>query len=154
MEKTKILMVCLGNICRSPLAEGILKSKLNSDYIEIDSAGTGHWHVGEKPDPRSIAVARKHGIDITSQRARQFTSADFDRFDIIYAMDASNLSNIQSLAIDVSDRQKVKLLLEENPNSNVKDVPDPYHDTDDGFEKVFQLIEEACQQIATRMTSS
>lgn len=83
-------MVCLGNICRSPLAEEILKSKVDSDKVYVDSAGTGHWHAGEAPDPRSIEIAKKHNLDISYQRARQFQPEDFDTFDIIYVMDNSN----------------------------------------------------------------
>ena len=92
----RILMVCLGNICRSPLAEGILKSKLPKDSFTIDSAGTSNYHIDELPDRRSIDVAKKHHIDITNQRGRQFTSEDFDEFDLIYAMDSSNFKNIKT----------------------------------------------------------
>lgn len=153
MNKTKILMVCLGNICRSPLAEGILKSKVNPDHFEVDSAGTGHWHVGEQPDPRSIAVGKKFGIDITAQRARQFKPVDFDRFDIIYVMDASNYKNVTALATTDTAKKKVKRLLEENPTSPVKDVPDPYYGGDDGFENVFYLIDDACNEIVKNLKS-
>ena len=93
--KVKILMVCLGNICRSPIAEGILKSKLNSNNFFIDSAGTGSWHVGNKPDLRSIAVSKAHHIDISNQNARQFTYEDYKNFDHIYVMDQSNKNNVQ-----------------------------------------------------------
>ncbi|HLV69498.1 MAG TPA: low molecular weight protein-tyrosine-phosphatase, partial [Xanthomarina sp.] len=106
---TKILMVCLGNICRSPLAEGILKSKLPQESFFVDSAGTGDYHVGELPDKRSINVAKKYGLDITNQRGRQFTVADFDMFDFIYVMDESNFESVTKLARNEKDLKKVKL---------------------------------------------
>ena len=102
----KVLMVCLGNICRSPLAEGILKSKVNLNEVTIDSAGTAAYHVGNLPDPRSIAVAKKHGIDITTQRARKFTVKDFDSFDFIYAMDQNNFDDILKLSRNKEDKKK------------------------------------------------
>ena len=146
----KILMVCLGNICRSPLAEGILKSKINSQNIFIDSAGTGAYHIGHLPDQRSIDVAKKYGIDITNQKARQITSDDFDEFDLIYAMDKSNFENILALARNEDDQKKVKLILNEsNPNQNLE-VPDPYFGGNDGFEKVYKMLDEACDIIANK----
>lgn len=149
--KTKILMVCLGNICRSPLAEGILKSKLPESAFLVDSAGTGAWHAGEQPDKRSIAVAKKHGIDLTDQRARQFKMADFEIFDYIYVMDKSNYDNVVKLATTTEAIQKVKLILNEPfPNTN-QEVPDPYYGGDDGFENVFQLLDKAGNQIASKL---
>ena len=143
-------MVCLGNICRSPLAEGILKSKINSQNIFIDSAGTGAYHIGHLPDQRSIDVAKKYGIDITNQKARQITSDDFDEFDLIYAMDKSNFENILALARNEDDQKKVKLILNEsNPNQNLE-VPDPYFGGNDGFEKVYKMLDEACDIIANK----
>ena len=147
--KTNVLMVCLGNICRSPLAEGILKSKVDPDTVYVDSAGTGGYHIGNPPDPRSIEVARNHGLDIEKQRCRQFSSADFENFDLIYAMDRSNYANIVALASSPTEKDKVKLLLEEVELST-KEVPDPYWD-DDGFEKVYQLIDTACDAIAKKL---
>ncbi len=143
-------MVCLGNICRSPLAEGILKSKVDSNKIFVDSAGTAGYHVGNMPDIRSIAVAQKYGIDIHQQKSRKFTSKDFIAFDIIYAMDNSNYSNIISLAKNKEDISKVKRLLSEI-NIETKEVPDPYYDEDEGFEIVFQLIDKACEAIAKKL---
>ncbi len=140
-------MVCLGNICRSPLAEGILKSKVLSENIFVDSAGTAVYHIGNQPDERSIIVAKKHGIDISKQRARKFTSADFDNFDIIYAMDESNYHDILKLSRNNSDNQKVKLILNEiHPNKN-HSVPDPYYGGNEGFENVFQMLDDACEII-------
>ncbi len=144
----KILMVCLGNICRSPLAEGILKAKVREHGLdwEVDSAGTGSWHVGELPDPRSIATARKHGIDITDQRARQLRPEDLDEYDLILAMDRSNLRDILRLARNDEQRRKVRLIMEFADPDNAQDVPDPYWD-DDGFEQVFQMLERAAEGI-------
>ncbi len=144
----KILMVCLGNICRSPLAEGILKEKIREHGLdwEVDSAGTGSWHVGELPDPRSIATARRHGIDITDQRARQLRPEDLDRYDLVLAMDRSNLRDILRLARTDEQRRKVRLIMEFADPDNPQDVPDPYWD-DDGFEGVFRMLERAAEGI-------
>ena len=144
-------MVCLGNICRSPLAEGILQSKVNSDFIQVDSAGTAAYHIGNLPDPRSIDVARKYGIDLTHQRARQFSVYDFDTFDLIYAMDESNYQNILTLSRDIEDEAKVKMILNETNMNTNKSVPDPYYGENDGFEIVFGLLEEACSVIAKKV---
>jgi len=150
---TKILMVCLGNICRSPLAEGILKSKLDSNFT-VESAGTAAYHVGNKPDPRSIAVARQNGLNITNQRARKFTKQDFEDFDVIYAMDNSNYQNIIALAENNQQKEKVKLILNESfPNKNL-DVPDPYYGGDKGFENVYNMLDNACEIIAKRINTS
>ena len=147
---TKILMVCLGNICRSPLAEGILKSKVNVTEVLVDSAGTGGYHVGSLPDSRSISVAQKHGIDISNQRCRKFALDDFKIFDTIFVMDKSNYNNIIALAETNEDRKKVKLLLEE-VEIGISEVPDPYYGGANGFEYVFELIEQACNQIAQKL---
>jgi protein-tyrosine phosphatase len=147
----KILMVCLGNICRSPLAEGILQSKVHPDVLQVDSAGTAAYHIGNLPDSRSIDVARKYGLDLTYQRARQFSVDDFDAFDLIYAMDESNYQNILALARSDEDASKVKMILNEsNPNSN-QSVPDPYYGGNDGFENVYQMLDEACEIIANKV---
>ena len=146
----KIVMVCLGNICRSPLAEGILKAKLPKDYV-VDSAGTGAWHTGQQPDKRSIATAKNRGLDITNQRVRQFKVSDFDTFDYIYVMDNSNYKDVLSLARTEESKSKVKLILNEIfPNENV-DVPDPYYGGDDGFENVFDMLDQACEAIARKL---
>lgn len=148
---TKILMVCLGNICRSPLAEGILQSKLPSDKFIVDSAGTGGWHAGEKPDKRSIETAKNRGLNISNQRARQFKISDFDTFDYIYVMDMSNYKNVLALSQNDLQKQKVKLILNELfPNENVE-VPDPYYGGQDGFEQVYNMLDKACDVIAEKL---
>ena len=148
---TKILMVCLGNICRSPLAEGILKSKL-SNFFVVDSAGTANYHVGNSPDKRSIAVARKYGLDISNLKGRQFNISDFDTFDLIYVMDESNFKNVVKLARNDGNISKVKMILNEvYPNQNY-DVPDPYYGGDSGFENVYKMLDEACDKIAEDLT--
>jgi len=144
-------MVCLGNICRSPLAEGILKSKLNPTTFEVHSAGTGGWHVGEKPDPRSMEVAKKHGLDISDQRGKKFSEYDFELFDHIFVMDNSNYNDVVRLAKTQEERDKVSRILDELfPGDNV-DVPDPYYGGHNGFESVYQMLDEACQKIAQRL---
>jgi len=149
---TKILMVCLGNICRSPLAEGILQSKVDNNLFVVDSAGTSSYHIGNKPDPRSIAIAKKKGIDITQQQARQFVKQDFLDFDIIYAMDNSNYNNIIALAENDKQKSKVNLILNESyPEQNL-DVPDPYYGGDKGFENVFNMLDDACNKIKLRLS--
>lgn len=143
----KILMVCLGNICRSPLAEGIMQHKIHEKKIswEVDSAGTSHWHVGDLPDRRSIATAKAHGIDITYQRSRQFIPADFEKFDLILAMDSANYTDILRLASTATEKDKVELILNYlHPNEN-RAVPDPYYEG--GFEKVYQMLEKSCEKI-------
>ena len=141
-------MACLGNICRSPPAQGILESKINpEDAIVVDSAGTGGWHAGEKPDNRSIAVAKQNGIDISKQRARQFNVDDFKTFDLIYVMDKSNLENVLQLAPSLEAKNKVKLILNEIfPDQNL-DVPDPYYGVEDGFKNVYNMLDAACDKI-------
>ena len=140
-------MVCLGNICRSPLAEGILKSKVTTYQIFVDSAGTSAYHVDNIPDERSVAVAEKHGINISNQRARKFTVADFDNFDIIYAMDESNFHDIVKLSRNNSDKQKVKMILNEIHSNKNNSVSDPYYGGNEGFENVFQMLDKACEII-------
>ncbi|MDM1502942.1 low molecular weight phosphotyrosine protein phosphatase [Myroides marinus] len=150
---TKVLMVCLGNICRSPLAEGILQSKLSLESFFVDSAGTGDWHIGSQPDKRSIAVAKKYNIDLTTQRARQFKVKDFDTFDRIYVMDKSNYDNVIKLAPTNEAKSKVKLILNEITPGQNAEVPDPYFGGEDGFEHVYQLLDEVCNVIAKDLKS-
>jgi len=147
----KILMVCLGNICRSPLAEGILESKLPKDKFKVDSAGTGSWHIGRKPDERSIVTAKKNKIDISRQKGRQFTTNDFESFDYIYVMDNSNYNDVISLSKNPEHRKKVQLILNELfPGENV-DVPDPYYGLPNGFDNVYEMLNQACDIIAQKL---
>ena len=142
----KILMVCLGNICRSPLAHGIMEhlAKENKLDWEIDSAGTGQWFVGELPDSRSISIARKHGIDLSTQKCRQIKVSDFDIYDRIYVMDYKNLNDVIGLARNNTDRLIVKLLLKDGI------VPDPYN-SDDEFEPVYNMIYKRCLEIIVEL---
>jgi protein-tyrosine phosphatase len=144
----KILMVCLGNICRSPLAEGVLQRMADDQHLnwEVDSAGTGGWHVGEGPDRRSVRTARAHGIDISRQICRKFSKNDFEDFDYIYVMDRDNLRDVLAIAPDEEARKKVKLLL------GNKEVPDPYYD-DNLFEPVFELVQDGCREIVKSLGS-
>jgi protein-tyrosine phosphatase len=146
----KVLMVCLGNICRSPLAEGIMLKliKENNINMRVDSAGTSNFHVNEAPDKRTIVNAAKHDVDLKPLRARQFKASDFEKFDQIYVMDKSNLSNVLALASSEEHKAKVDLLLNaSNPGMNLE-VPDPYFGGEQGFEDVFQMVYKACQYIA------
>ncbi len=148
----KILMVCLGNICRSPLAEGILKSKIVARQLtwEVDSAGTGGWHEGELPDHRSVRIAAQYGIDITDQRARKLQQADLARFDLILAMDRQNYKDILRIADTPQQRAKVHLIMNfVAPDSN-QEVPDPYWDG--RFDEVFQMLDNACDALLEHFT--
>lgn len=147
----RILMVCLGNICRSPLAEGILKHKAKNKNIFVDSAGTASYHIGKLPDNRSIEIANKYGIDISNQRARQFSEVDFNNFDKIYAMDTHNYASIISLSRNQSDREKVDLILNETNPKSFNSVPDPYYGHGDGFQKVYDMLDEACDNIMKKL---
>lgn len=137
-------MVCLGNICRSPLAEGIMKEKVRSKGLDwyVDSAGTAGYHIGQAPDPRSISEANKNGIDIRDQKSRMFIESDFENFDLILAMDSSNYSNILQLASTEADRKKTKLILNYSEPGMNRAVPDPYYDGK--FSQVYNLLEKAC----------
>lgn len=147
----KILMVCLGNICRSPLAEGLLASKLPKNKFTVDSAGTGGYHIGREPDHRSIATARKNGLDISHQKARKFTTKDFEDFDYIYVMDNSNYDDVTFLAKTDEHKQKVELILNELfPGDNV-DVPDPYYGLQNGFDMVYEMLDEATDLLAKKL---
>lgn len=145
----KILMVCLGNICRSPLAEGLLRTKAKEQHINltVDSAGTSAFRPGGPPDKRSIEVAKIHGIDIQHQQCRQFTAKDYDAFDFIYVMDAANYEDVVALSVKPADRQKVKLILEMSNPGQRKNVPDPYYGGNDGFEHMYTLLDGACDAI-------
>jgi len=147
---SKILMVCLGNICRSPLAEGILKSKLANNFI-VESAGTANYHIGKSPDKRSITVAKKYGLDISKIKGRQLHVSDFNVFDFIYVMDQSNFKNVVKLARNDEDIAKVKLILNEVHEGENHEVPDPYYGGDYGFENVYQMLDEACDNISKKL---
>jgi len=144
-------MICLGNICRSPLAEGILKSKLNEEAFLVDSAGTSNYHIGKAPDQRSIDIAKKYGLNISNLKGRQFDILDFDVFDLIYVMDESNYQDIIRLAKNKEDIAKVKFILNEvYPNKNYN-VPDPYYGGDEGFKNIYTMLDEACNIIAKKL---
>jgi len=156
----RILLVCLGNICRSPTAEGVLRRLVRDegldDRVEIDSAGTGDWHVGEPPDSRSTEAARRRGIELDGA-ARQFGADDFDRFDLILAMDAGNRDELLRLAPDDEARAKVRLLREFDPASSGAedlDVPDPYFGGEQGFERVLDLVEAAARGLLDDLRAS
>ena len=143
----KILMVCLGNICRSPLAEGILSIKGKHLNLEVDSAGTAAYHIGKQPDIRSIEIANKYTIDLNQQRARQFSRADFDKFDIIYAMDTNNYTHLISLASTETERNKIRMILNEINPKAYQSVPDPYYGGENGFQDIYNMIDKACDKI-------
>lgn len=149
MEERRILFVCLGNICRSPLGEGILRHKAAerglAHLVETASAGTGGWHAGDPPDHRSVAVARRHGIDISAQRAQQLKPGDFNSYDLIFAMDRNNLRDIVRRAPHDSSAD-LHLFMDFVSGTN-RDVPDPYYGSDADFEHVFQLVSEGCDNL-------
>jgi protein-tyrosine phosphatase len=145
----KILMVCLGNICRSPLADGVLRHKVNKLNLNIivDSAGTANYHIGSAPDKRMIATAKNKGVDIGFLKARQFEYKDFEEFDSIFVMDQNNYKNVIQLAKTDQDKCKVKLLLEVTSKVHRKEVPDPYYGTQTDFEEVYELVDHATDAI-------
>lgn len=147
MQK-KILMLCLGNICRSPLAEGILAAKVDVKKVFVDSAGTSNWHIGKSPDTRSIAIAKEFGIDISKQKARQLTQKDFEDFDKIYAMDIANYEDALSLAKTDAQRKKLELVLECLSPGEKLEVPDPYYGGESGFLEVYKMLDQALDKIA------
>jgi protein-tyrosine phosphatase len=148
----KVLMLCLGNICRSPLAEGILREKARKAGLdwEVDSAGTNGYHVGEAPHPLSQKVARQHGIDISRQRARRFTAADFQRFDKIYALANDVVDEMRRIAGRQFEPSKVDLLMNEVHPGRNEDVPDPWYGPEPGYHKVYAMIEAAANQIIAK----
>ncbi len=149
MSRHKIIFVCLGNICRSPTAEGVFRKLVSErgleDLFEIDSAGTGDWHLGHAPSSRAIAAARARGIDLTSLRARQVTIRDLRYYDLIIAMDNQNVSRLRALA-PADHQHKIQLLLQYR-NSREQEVPDPYYGGDHEYERALDLIEEGCQEL-------
>ncbi len=151
----RILMVCLGNICRSPLAEGIMRARAEEAGLDVrvDSAGTAAYHVGEPPDLRSQEIASKHGIDISKQRARQFEVSDFDIFDKIYVMDSNNYQDVVALAADQEEAGKVDLILNEVYPEENRPVPDPYYGGRDGFKNVYDMLNASCYKIVENIRS-
>lgn len=153
----KVLIVCLGNICRSPMGEGALRARLDqarlSRRVEVDSAGTGDWHAGEPPDPRAIRCARGHGVDISGLRARQVRAADFEHFDWVLCADNSNLRDLQRLA-PAPLRDKVALWLPWAGVAERDEIPDPYTGGMDDFEHAWQLVDTAASQTVARLTRS
>ncbi|MFV3412565.1 low molecular weight protein-tyrosine-phosphatase [Pseudomonas nitroreducens] len=149
----KVLFVCLGNICRSPTAEGVLRHKVRAagleDRIEIDSAGTGDWHVGKAPDARTRAAALRRGYDLSSLRARQVCVADFSRYDLILAMDNANLRDLKHLR-GSGAKAELDLFLRRY-ELEIDEVPDPYYGDEDGFERVLDLVERACDGLLTEV---
>ena len=152
----KILMVCLGNICRSPIADGLLRQKVNQHQLDVkvDSAGTISMHAGSAPDSRMIATAKNRGTDISFLKARQFTAADFEQFDVIFAMDKNNKRDILSLAKNAEDKQKVYLLLSEISDQEEANVPDPYYGTSKDFEHVYDLVDKATNTIIQKIKNN
>lgn len=148
MSKTRVLMVCLGNICRSPTAQGVLEHQVGKrglgHLVEVDSAGTSGWHIGEPPDPRSINAALRRGYDLSTQRGRQVSEQDFAAFDYVLAMDEQNLQSLRALCPH-NYGGYLGRLLDFAQNKQRRDVPDPYHGGSAGFELVLDLIEEACE---------
>ncbi|WP_320195771.1 low molecular weight protein-tyrosine-phosphatase [Agrobacterium rosae] len=146
MKRTAVLFVCMGNICRSPLAEGIFSHLVEKQHIAdlfvIDSAGTGGWHAGHLPDPRSVAVANRHGIDISGQKARQVRAVDFVNFDLIFAMDEDNLDRLRA-SCPVQYKHKVHLF-SQYATGRRESVPDPYYGGEDGFEAVYSMLLDGC----------
>ncbi len=149
----KILFVCLGNICRSPLAKGIMREKIKLGKLDasVDSAGFEQFHNGDPADTRSVMTAAKHGIDITDHEARMFRTEDYDRFDRIYVMDSLNYSDVMSKARNEKDRRKVDYILNLSSPGKNKSVPDPYYGGPDGFENVYTMLDKACTILAEEL---
>ncbi len=150
-QKIKVCFVCLGNICRSPLAGGLFEDLIREEeldhQIESHSAGTGHWHVGKSPDPRMMATARSKGFHLKNS-AKQFKAQDFSRFDLVLAMDESNFSDLEQLGSSINLDGKLRLFRSFDPKHNGQmDVPDPYYGGDAGFEKVFDIVHRTCPEV-------
>ncbi len=145
----KILFVCLGNICRSPLAEGILKKKMKDNNIDaiVDSAGLEPYHIGQKPDERTLKVAEEHGLEISDHVMRLFSKSDFDSYDQIFVMDQANLRDVLFMARNEDDKKKVRKVLSVLKDKQNKNVPDPYYGKYEDFEEAHDLLEEACELI-------
>jgi protein-tyrosine phosphatase len=148
----RILFICLGNICRSPLAQGILQSKVHARGLDwqVDSAGTSHWHVGEQPDSRTMRVARKHGLDISHQRARQFSQADFETYDVLFTADRSVHEYVLQRARSEAHRRKVQPMADFLSGKGLDEIPDPWYGEEEAFEEVYHLLEELCEAIVNK----
>jgi len=151
----KILFVCLGNICRSPLAEGIMAYKIKKYglNVEVDSAGFETFHRGDPADPRSLAVAAEHGIDLSGHVARMFSVRDFDHFDLIYVMDRRNYNDVMGMARDSQDESKVDFMLNLIAPGENRQVPDPWYGGREGFGKVYQMLDQACDQLLKEIST-
>ena len=153
--KKKVLFVCLGNICRSPAAEGIFLKMVEqaglNEHIHVDSAGTGGWHVGDAPDSRMITHAQKRGYDLTQLEARQFTEEDFKNFDYILTMDHSNFKNVSNLDVKQKHLDKIQRLTTYCKIHDLDEGPDPYYDREQGFEHVLDLLEDACTELLAKI---
>ena len=151
MKEKKILMVCLGNICRSPIAEGILTEKCKHLPVFVDSAGTSGHHTGEVPDQRAQHIASVNNINIGNQKARKLTTKDIETFDLIYVMDQSNYTNIMKFVKNSKDKMKIDLILNTSyPGKNLN-IPDPYFSSDEGFENVYNLLSDSCEKIKIQL---
>lgn len=152
----KILMVCLGNICRSPMADGLMRKKVKDNKLDVvvDSAGTGDWHIGDQPDPRMMETAKRNGVPIDELRGRQFKVEDFDAFDRIIVMDKSNFDNVRKLSRDEKDTQKIEMFLDLTHPGKDLEVPDPYFGGDEGFQDVFDMLDAGTDVILKELKES
>lgn len=150
-----ILMVCLGNICRSPMAEGIMRQKIEKYGLDavVNSCGTASYHIGESPDHRGIQTLHNYDIDISQHRGQQFKVSDFDDYDLIFAMDTSNYSNLVAKARNQKDKDKIKLLMDETHPGQQKVVPDPYYGSLENFEETYSLVDGACEHLAKKLSN-
>jgi len=155
--RTSVLFVCLGNICRSPLAEGVFRHLVEqaglSERFEIESVGTGSWHVGERPDARAAMIASQHGVTLDS-RARQITEADLDRYDYVIVMDRENLRNVERMVDATGSDAQVRLLREFDAEADGDEVPDPYYGGASGFETVYEMVLRSCQGLLDRLKAT
>ena len=151
MKEKKILMVCLGNICRSPIAEGILTEKCKHLPVFVDSAGTSGYHTGEAPDQRAQHIASVNKINIGNQKARKLTTKDIETFDLIYVMDQSNYTNIMKFVKNSKDKMKIDLILNTTSPGKNLNIPDPYFSSDEGFENVYNLLSDSCEKIKIQL---